>query len=422
MSIGQDVSIVRRRHVLFVMGYDPRGVRTYYSLFRNQLKQAQKIWPIAANVGPLDETSEDVAAFTVESAGPNWEVVVRYEGLRLDHAILTNLTQPLAIHVYRALRWILTDIITGTTWRLWRASGRFAALLTYAHISLLIWIVLGGVAGAATTFVAVRWLGSPELIGLAAGFLVGIGVFRALLPLASYIHVHPLTNGWPYFREYARGRPTTFDRPVEIFAERLVTAAKAGEADEILVIGHSGGGALAPAIVARALERDSELGRHGPRIVLLTIGSILPGLALHPAANWIREIICRLAIESSILWIDCQTRRDLISFRNFDLITRLGLKLHAARYNPLLWNVGFRDMISPAKYKRMIWNIFRMHFQFIMANDRRAPYDYLMFICGPAPLEYWARNGISTLASFSDAAAYSPVGATISPQHPIGPD
>ena len=33
-----------------------------------------------------------------------------------------------------------------------------------------------------------------------------------------------------------------------------------------------------------------------------------------------------------------------------------------------------------------------MHYQFIMANDMRAPYDYMMLVCGPVPVEQWARK------------------------------
>ena len=34
-----------------------------------------------------------------------------------------------------------------------------------------------------------------------------------------------------------------------------------------------------------------------------------------------------------------------------------------------------------------------MHYQFIMANDMRAPYEYMMLVCGPVPVEQWARRG-----------------------------
>ncbi len=48
-----------------------------------------------------------------------------------------------------------------------------------------------------------------------------------------------------------------------------------------------------------------------------------------------------------------------------------------------------------------------MHYQFIMANDRRAPYEYMMLVCGPVPVEQWARRGRAILAGFSEDGSYS---------------
>ena len=63
----------------------------------------------------------------------------------------------------------------------------------------------------------------------------------------------------------------------------------ANDADEIVVVGHSGGAPLVQCIIARALELDQDLGRRGPRIVPLTIGSITPAVALHPRALKMRR-------------------------------------------------------------------------------------------------------------------------------------
>ena len=93
-----------------------------------------------------------------------------------------------------------------------------------------------------------------------------------------------INSHWPYLLEYARGEPSCFDRCIEAGARRLVEIARANEADEIVVVGHSGGGVTGPAVVARALELDPDLGRHGPRVVLLTPGSLMPGIGLHRAA------------------------------------------------------------------------------------------------------------------------------------------
>ena len=48
-----------------------------------------------------------------------------------------------------------------------------------------------------------------------------------------------------------------------------------------------------------------------------------------------------------------------------------------------MWKVRFRDMLSPDFYRRIRFNFFRLHYQFIMANDQRAPYDYFMLAAVP---------------------------------------
>jgi hypothetical protein len=66
--------------------------------------------------------------------------------------------------------------------------------------------------------------------------------------------------------------------------------------------------------------------------------------------------------------------------------------------------VRIRDMVAPEFYDKIRWNLFRMHYQFIMANDMRAPYDYFMLVCGPLPVERWAREGRELLLRFSEDA------------------
>ncbi len=48
--------------------------------------------------------------------------------------------------------------------------------------------------------------------------------------------------------------------------------------------------------------------------------------------------------------------------------------------------VRFRDIIKPEHYKCFRWKFFRVHFQFVMANERPHAYDFFMIVCGPIPL------------------------------------
>ena len=149
--------------------------------------------------------------------------------------------------------------------------------------------------------------------------------FRLLRPLADKLFVVQINSHWPYLLEYARGEPSCWDRCIEAGAQRLVEIAKANAADEIVVVGHSGGGVTAPALVVRALELDPDLGRHGPRVVLLTPGSLMPGIGLHRDATRVHRDIARIAVEPSILWIDVQARADMLNFYNFDPVGGIGI-------------------------------------------------------------------------------------------------
>ena len=125
---------------------------------------------------------------------------------------------------------------------------------------------------------------APLAFGVIVGVVAALVCFKLLRPLADRFFVVQINSHWPYLLEYARGEPSCWDRCIEAGAQRLVEIARANDADEIVVVGHSGGGVTAPAVVARALELDPELGRHGPRIVLLTPGSLMPGIGLHRGA------------------------------------------------------------------------------------------------------------------------------------------
>jgi hypothetical protein len=48
--------------------------------------------------------------------------------------------------------------------------------------------------------------------------------------------------------------------------------------------------------------------------------------------------------------------------------------------------VRFREIIAPEHYNLFRWQFFRVHFQFVMANERPHAYDFFMIVCGPVPL------------------------------------
>ena len=397
--------MIKRRRVIYVHGYDPQGAVGYYGLFAHGWKKFKNVWSVKSKLSPLKIESDDLATWTVTTSGPGWEVFTDYEFVRYEDIITENMNLPIVWQIIAALKWVLGDLISGATARIIRASWRFEMHHILFQLLLVVWIVFSFLAGWFALIIARDTLGLTMWVAVPLAVAIGIGVFYALRPFVDRFFVIRINNHWPYLRKFGRGEPTCLDRPVKAGIGRLLAAAKANDVDEVLLIGHSGGAPLVLPIVARALEHDPDLGRHGPSIVVITMGSIMPAVALHPRAQWMREMVRRVALEPSVQWIDCQARKDILHFWNLDPVAGIGVKTDPQWRNPLIWQVRFRDIMSPDSYKRNRTNFFRLHYQFIMAADRRAPYDYVMLTCGPYRAIEWAQRGREIADDWPPAAA-----------------
>ena len=398
--------MITRRRVIYVSGYDPQGPQGYYALFGSQLKRACALWHAKFVLGPLVIESADIASWTVTMGGPNWQVFTQYDFVRQEDIINANCAEPIIRQISRAVRWMLDDLATGTTFRVFRANWQFGMHHLVLQLLLLTWIATSVAAGTLAWYIARHKVGVAAPISLAMSVAVFFAIFTALRPLADRWLVIRVNNHWPYLRKFGRGEATCLDRPIEMGAVRLKELVRANDADELVLIGHSGGAPLAQCMAARALELNPDLGRQGPRIVVLTIGSITPAVACHPRALKMREIIRRLAIEPSINWIECQSRKDALNFWGFDPVAGVGIQLGPERCNPLVWQVRFRDMLSPQFHRKLRWKLFRLHFQYIMANHMRAPYDFFMLIGSPVPIMEWAKRQRDVIAEFSPEGEY----------------
>jgi len=279
------VSATRRRHVFYVEGYDPRGAEGYYDIFRRSWKRCGGVWHFKGELGELELDSDLIAHWDVKAAGPNWRVATRYEFLRLEGVIRANMAESMWRQLPRAIAWAADDLITGTTARIFRAAWRFELHLLYFQMLLLLWLALPLAGGWLAALAAARLGGLPGPAAIAIGGGIGIACFLALRPLADRWQVVQINNCWPYLREFARGHASAFDAPIDCYAARIVAAARGNESDEIVVVGHSAAGVTACAVMARAFELDPDMGRCGPKIVLLTLGSVMPAAALHPTAQ-----------------------------------------------------------------------------------------------------------------------------------------
>jgi hypothetical protein len=397
---------VTNRHVIYVQGYDPRGLAQYYRMFRTELRKFDALYGVASNIGRPQHVSEgEIASWSIDTRAGDWQTHTTYDFLRVEDLILRDMAMPIWRIVTSTIWIYLRLIVSGTVFRFMAANWRFLTVITYPHI--LFWFEVACLA--LTAWFARRALdvsGIPSPFDWLATTALFIAALWALLKVTEkYTYLLYLMCDTIWTWQFSHSQRPEWDARLDRFAEHLCKIARSSDAQEIVLVGHSSGSFLSIEILARALERDPELGRHGPRIVLLTLGGNTPIVGYHKAAQFFRDHLRRISTEPSVDWIDCQARKDVMNFFDFDPLMSHGIDVGDNRRNPTIVPIRFRDMIRPENYNRFRWKFFRVHFQFVMANEVPNAYEFFMIVCGPVPLHERMARPDAALAIASDDEA-----------------
>jgi hypothetical protein len=269
------------------------------------------------------------------------------------------------------------------------ANPRYAGFFLFPVLSL----ALFAFGGWFVAYLLTKLLGLEGVVAAVTGVVAGVAAFLGLLrwPGRRW-RVQQLLDDWIFAHDYLHGRRPDVDARLDRFAQALVAQSRDSTLDEIVIVGHSLGAMLAIDILVRALALDPDFGRRGVKICLLTVGATIPKFALHPRAQDIRDRIARVVAEPSIAWTEYQSRDDTISFYKFDPVALRRIPGDRLDGKPVIRRVQIHDMVTAETFARCRRNILRLHYRSVMANDRRAPYDYYLLTCGPVAFRDWTAS------------------------------
>jgi pimeloyl-ACP methyl ester carboxylesterase len=379
---------VRRRLIIYVQGYDPRGLPEYFRMFRREYRRSCELYHLTGKIGGA-EVARDAhyATWDVTTNGKDWTVDTRYRFLRWEDIVRKDFVRPVWWKILTMFYAMAGTIFSGTYARIFKASWRFALFIIYPLLLMIGWILLGAAVGA-LCLKLVTTLGAPPFIAGMVGIVTGIGAFASMLWLTEpkTFLLYMCDDIFATY-QFAHGRRPDWDERMDTFAGYVVDAVRDGEADEVVVVGHSSGSFLAVEVLDRALARDPALGRHGPLLRLLTIGANLPSIGFHRTAQEFRDRIKRLALAPDLDWVDYQSRHDIMNFWPFDPVAGHGTVIGPGQPRPRVVAISFRSLWIPEGFNWRRWRFFKAHFQFLMANERLgAAYDYYLICCGSLDL------------------------------------
>jgi hypothetical protein len=384
---------VRKRCFVEMTGYEPVGAEHQHRRFIREMARFHKAWSVQGKVSPPQLSAGDaVASWTVDTFGPNWRVTTDFHWFRWDDFVRADGAKSDWLRFPLGIAALMEFILSGTVVKYfivaWRYGGFFLFPLIY--VVGMAWLSIG------LTRYVVGHLGLPYPMVLAPALWLAIFVVLRWT-FGRFIHIGYALDDWHFARDFIhRARPDV-DARLDRLAAELVRLVRETDADEIIVHGHSLGAPLSLCVIDRALQLDPQLGARGKPLHVVSTGSSLLKVALHPAAGWLREAVGRVANAPAIYWVEYQALVDIINVYKVDPVVALGLP---ATGKPIVKIFRIRMMVDEHTYRRFHLNFLRIHRQAVMGNERRYFYDYYMLCCGPLPLREWVESAERAVSAF----------------------
>ncbi len=389
---------VRRRIVFYIPGYDPEARTRYRLLFVREWTRYTKRFGGGQREISRAELSQDgiVQSWTVSAPEQGDGAETRYDVLLWDDIVARDFARSRFLSVALLVVGTLQAILSGLLFRFYRLSWKYGNVILYPFVMVILLAALSVAIAALVHAHLGDWfghsLGLPLWVSLPLGVIAGLVWIKAIEAFLNRVFFWQLLNDWVFNWQHGQGRRPDYERRLDAFAEHILSSVAARDeagqpTDEVMIVGHSSGGLTAAEVAARVLARDASIGTVGASLSLATLGSGLPLVAMQPAAARLRGEIVRLVTERRIVWCDFHAPQDWMNFPGFNPLHDLKLRLCSQPVaNPLVRSARFRDLLCPETYRRVRFRPFRMHFQFLLANERPGAYDFFAMTLGPRRL------------------------------------
>lgn len=368
---------VRRRHVFYIPGYDPIHPRRYRELYRKESAVQAAVSGYEITLSPGQSAGR--YGWHVEATIDGIGTISDFETLIWSDIVRDSMDRGIFATYLQLVRTAWTYIRTGALRRLMRLRKGPVIAALYPVAFLLVQLLLA-------LFLA--W-GVGSILALIHPLMIYGGVVVIPFVLEWFrkkdnkFFAYYLMHDYAYSAQAGGANPPALEARMAEFT-RAIAAILGGDADEVLVIGHSSGAHLAVSILAD-LIRQGRVPGNGPALAFLSLGQVVPMVSFLPEAHRLRADLQYLSTSDALTWVDVTAPGDGCAFALCDPVNVSGVATEGKRW-PLVLSAAFTQTLSPARWRELRWRFFRLHFQYLCAFDQPGDYDYFQITAGPQTL------------------------------------
>lgn len=400
---------VRRRHVFFISGFDPKGAAYYHGLYASGAASQQAASGQAYKVSARKRTEDPHVQgwhihWRFKSSDLTASVRTSLEFLVWDDLVRANWPRGVASVAWGSLLAYIAALSSSAgLLRVWQQSRRSLIALAYPVVlwsaALLGGVFMGWLAAHITVQFGTASAWVPATLSLMSWGGAG-ATFTfccwASLTLERKLHTSWLLRIYRFADLWARGQLPDLDDRLMSMAIRVEERLRKHDTDEVLIVGYSFGSILAVSVMARVLMRCEGDASVVQRLSFLTLGQCIPLLGLMPKANRFRGDLEVIAAAAELCWLDYSSPTDWGSFAMVDPLKMCRIAPVGGRLlEPVMRSPRFHTLFDDEEYRCLRKNKRRIHLQYLMASPKPGGYDYFLITAGPWHLSHYLLKGVS---------------------------
>lgn len=369
--------LCQKRDVFYIAGYDPRGYRHYYIMFKKNLAEQN----VLLN---YDYTLSKAQVNTY----PFWQIQTlhtntTYTFLSWNDIVKKNWSEGIKDGLSDCYSFFRIYTITGLFLKFGKESPHQLITGYYPFFYVLLSLIFTLFCAFGSLFYLQNF---HIVLGILAFILSLVFLPKMLYKLGKKLAVFWIARICSFCANWEKNSQGELELRMDDFARVIFEKLKENANDknyELILSAHSVGTVLCINVLAKVLRKCEKENISFENLKVLTLGECIPLVSYQKRSFEFRKDLEYLG-SKNLIWYDFTSIIDGACFAQVDFIRTSGVK---AQFNPKYLSAKFHTLYKSKDYKKIKKDKYKAHFLYLFATQIQGVYNFFEFIIGKNRLE-----------------------------------
>ncbi|MCV3427235.1 DUF829 domain-containing protein [Campylobacter sp. IFREMER_LSEM_CL1904] len=369
--------ICQKRDVFYIAGYDPRGYRHYYAMFKKNLAEQNTLLNYDYT---LSKAQVDIYPF--------WQIQTphtstSYTFLSWNDIVKKNWSEGIKDALSDCYSFFRIYTITGLFLKFGKESPHQLITGYYPFFYVLLSLIFTLFCAFGSLFYLQNF---HIILGILAFVLSLVFLPKMLYKLGKKLAVFWIARICSFCANWEKNSQGELELRMDDFARVIFEKLKENANDknyELILSAHSVGTVLCINVLAKVLRKCEKENISFENLKVLTLGECIPLVSYQKRSFEFRKDLEYLG-SKNLIWYDFTSIIDGACFAQVDFIRTSGVK---TQFSPKYLSAKFHTLYKNKDYKKIKKDKYKAHFLYLFATQIQGVYNFFEFIIGKNKLE-----------------------------------